>query len=371
MRRRGVDMITVLNADPASPRYGTILNAITVDTMGMMPHHSELEVSTAGPLFVNDFMTGKSYLIGFASAENPVVAGEVAAIPGARNPHSFARLANGNVIATVQFGDGKTAGNPGGLAELDANGQFVRYSSSADAAFPGARIRTYALALLPAIDRVITTSSAMDTETVANTVQVWRLSDLKLLKTLAVPAVTTDSAYKDPFEVRTMADGRTALVNTYNCGFYRLSDIDGDPKIERVLAMSHPKNIGCSVPAIIGHFMVMPITYAHRYATLDISDPSHPKEVSSLDMDSTFFPHWINSEPGSNRVVATVRQRANNVEGAPMVLLGYLNRVTGKLAWDARFRDKGAAAPGVRFTRDEWPNGVKGMVMPHAALFVP
>ena len=168
-----------------------------------------------------------------------------------------------------------------------------------------------------------------------------------------------------------MADGRTALVNTHNCGFYRLSELDGDAKIERVLAMSQPRNLGCSVPVLIGHFMVMPITYAHRYATLDISDPSHPVEVSSLDMDSTFYPHWINGEPGSNRVVATIRERTNGVEGAPTVMLGYLDRLTGKLAWDARFRDAGAKTPGVSFSRDSWPNGVKGMVIPHAALFVP
>jgi hypothetical protein len=371
MTRHGVDMISVIDADPASPRYGTIIDALTVDTMGMMPHHSELELPTAGPLFVNDFMTGKSYLIGFASAQHPVVAGEMAAIPGAHNAHSFARLSNGHVLATIQFGDDKTPGNPGGLAELDANGQLVHYSSSSDAEFPGARIRTYSLAVLPTIDRVVTTSSAMDAETVANTVQVWRLSDLKLLKTLVVPEVPTDSAYKHPFEVRVMADGRTALMNTHNCGFYRLSALDADPKIERVLAMKQPENVGCSVPAVIGHFMVMPITRAHRYATLDISDPSHPVEVSSLDMDSTFYPHWINSEPGSNRVVATIREKANNVEGAPMVFVGYLDRSTGKLTWDERFRDAGATSPGVSFKRDSWPNGVKGMVIPHAALFVP
>jgi hypothetical protein len=371
MTRHGTDMIAVINADPASPKYGRVIDAETVDTMGMMPHHSELELPAASPFFVNDFATGKTYLIGFASVEHPVVAGEMDPIRGAHTPHSFARLPSGNVVATIQFGDDKTPGNPGGLAEMDPTGKLVRYSSSADPAFAGARIRTYALTLLPEIDRIVTTSSPMDTETTANTVQLWRLSDLKLLKTLVIPSVATDSNYKRPFEVRTMADGRTALMNTYNCGFYRLTNLDADPKVERVLAMALPRNVGCSVPAIVGHFMVIPITYAHRYATLDISDPSHPVEVSSLDMDSTLFPHWINGEPGSNRVVATIRERANNVEGAPLVMLGYFDRLTGKLAWDPRFRDAGAKTPGVSFTRDEWPNGVKGRVIPHAAVFVP
>lgn len=35
------------------------------------------------------------------------------------------------------------------------------------------------------------------------------------------------------------------------------------------------------------HFMVMPITYAHRYATIDIADADHPREVASFATDSS------------------------------------------------------------------------------------
>ena len=49
----------------------------------------------------------------------------------------------------------------------------------------------------------------------------------------------------------------------------------------------------------------------------------------------------------------------------------YLDRSTGRLSWDAAFKDPGATAPGVSYHRGSWPNGVKGMAMPHGALFVP
>jgi hypothetical protein len=365
-KRIGTDMIAVVDADPASPKYGAVIGALTVDTAGKMPHHSEFSLSPSGPLFVNDFSADRSFMIDYSNPAHPRLAGRLMAVPSAHTAHSFARLPNGNVVATIQFGDGKTPGNPGGLAEFDNKGKLLRFGSSADAAYPTGRIRTYALTMLPAIDRIVTTSSAMDTETVANTIQVWRMSDLKLMKTLEVPKVDTDSSYKYPFEVRTMPDGRTAMVNTYTCGFYHVTNLESDPKLERVMAMEQPKNFGCSVPIIAGHFMLMPIAYAHRYATLDISNPAHPVEVSSVATDTTFYPHWVARDPGSDRVVVD-----DQGDGAPFVMIGHFDETTGKLTWDEKFRDAGSAKPGISFMKDLWPNGLKGMMMPHGAVFVP
>lgn len=365
MKKMGLDMIAVIDVDPSSPNYAKVIDALTVDTMGMMPHHSEFDTPKSGGIFVNDFGSGSSYVINAKNPTRPSLLSRTGALPSARAPHSFARLSNGHVLSTVQFGDGKVAGNPGGLAEYDARGKFIRFSTSADAAFSGARIRTYALTTLPKINRILTTSSPMDSETTANVVQVWRLSDLKLLKTLAVPQ-GPDSTGKYPFEARTLPGGHAVLMNTYNCGFYTITNLDSDPKIERVMLMDHPKNIGCSVPIIAGKYMVMPIAYAHRYATLDISDPAHVHEVGSVEMDSTFFPHWIARDPLSDRVVVT-----DQGDGIPMVMLGRFDTATGKLTWDDRFKDAGATKPGVTFLNVSWPNGVKGKVVPHGALFVP
>ena len=363
---KGVNSLVVIDANPASPGYGTVINAITVDTAGNMPHHTEFELPKSGRFFLNDYGANRGYLVDFSDAANPRIAARTDAVPRAHMMHSFARLPNGNIVATVQHGTDTGPGNPGGVAEFDEKGKLVRYSSSIDPAFPDAKIRTYGITTLPAIDRMVTTSSPMDMERTANVVQVWRLSDLKLLKTVPVPEVASDSADMYPFEVRTLADGRSVMVNTYYCGFYHLTGLESDPKIERVMVMDHPKNIGCSVPTIAGKFMVMPIAYAHRFATIDISDPARPKEVLSLPMDSTFFPHWIARDPGSDRVVVT-----DQGDGIPMVMLGRFDEKTGKMVWDDRFKDSGATKPGVSFLNVVWPNGVKGKVTPHGAVFVP
>jgi hypothetical protein len=368
MKQMGSDVIAVIDADEASPTYAKVIDVLTVANDGMMPHHSEFDTPVKGSsVFVNDYGMDKSYMIDFTNPSKPTLGGQVALTPNSHTPHSFARLANGHVLATIQFGDDKTDGNPGGVAEFDSNGKLIRYSTSKDPSSPDPRIRTYALATLPKIDRLVTTSSGMDTMHVANTVQVWRLSDLKLLKTLEVPQEPgIDSAWKYPFEVRAMPDGKTALVNTYNCGFYYISNIASAPKLERVMTMPLPANVGCSVPTIAGNYMVMPIAYAHRYATIDISDPAHPREVSSLQTDTTFYPHWISRDPLSDRVIVT-----DQGDGPPFVMLGHFDSKTGKLSWDEKFRDAGASTPGLSFANVSWPNGMTGKVKPHGALFVP
>ena len=362
---KGINSLVVIDVDPASAKYGTVLNALTVDTAGNVPHHTEFELPKSGMFVANDYGADRSYFIDFSNPANPRLAAQTEKVPSAHMVHSFARLPNGNALATVQHGETSIEGHPGGLAEFDNAGKLIRYSSSQDPAFPGARIRTYALTTLPAIDRVVTTSSPMDSERAANVVQVWRMSDLKLLKTLAVPELA-DTLHIYPFEVRTLGDGKTVMLNTYYCGFYRISGIESDPKIERVMAMEHPKNIGCAVPVISGKYMLMPIAYAHRFATIDISNPARPVEVASVAMDSTFYPHWIARDPGSDRIVVT-----DQGDGPPKVMLGRFDPATGKLTWDERFKDAGAAKPGLSFVNVSWPNGVKGKATPHGAVFVP
>lgn len=363
--RPGPDLMVVVDADPSSARYGAVEAALTVDPAGLMPHHTELAAPARGPLFANDYTGDKSFLVDFSRPEAPTLVGRVAPVPGGRRLHSFERLPNGHVLATVQFSTRGVAGDPGGLAEFDGHGRLVRTAWSADAAFPGAHIRTYALAVLSAADRVVTTSAPMDTEATANVVQVWRLSDLRLLTTLPVPPAAGDSAEKYPFEVRALSDG-SVLLNTYTCGLFRITGVDRDPKIQRVLVLSGPKDFGCSVPVIAGHFMVLPVAYAHRYATIDIADPAHPREVASLATDTTFFPHWASADPRSDRIVVT-----DQGDGVPLVGILRFDRATGRLAWDEQFRDSAAAAPGVSFRRASWPNGAHGMAMPHGAVFVP
>lgn len=361
------DFIAVLDANPSSPTYGKVLTSVDVGVAGGMAHHTEFSLPADRPLFASDYMTGKVFLIDLANPRAPRVAHRIDSVPGFRRPHSFARLPNGNVVASLQFGNGSLPGDPGGLAEFDATGRLLRTGSAADSAFRGARIRTYGIEVLPAIDRAVTTSVPMDTERTADVIQIWRLSDLHLLKTLAVPPLSGDSIHFYPFEVRALPDERSVLLNTYYCGFYLLSALETDaPRIELVYSMREPRRIGCAVPVVVGRFVVMPIAYDNSIFSLDLTDPKHPTEISSLRTDSTFLPHWSAIDPSSDRIVITGQD-----DGEPRVLVAHFDRTTGQLTWDDRFRDADSSARGVAFTRQAWPHGSVPHAMPHGALFGP
>jgi len=102
------------------------------------------------------------------------------------------------VLATFQ-GHGPDDEPPGGVAELDAQGRLVRSGSAGDSSADQATQRPYSLAVVPSLDRVVVALTymtipswnplreSMAHEHAGNQVQVYRLSDLRLLKTLKLP----------------------------------------------------------------------------------------------------------------------------------------------------------------------------------------
>jgi hypothetical protein len=359
------DFLGVIDADPASPGYARVVATAPIHAVGTMPHHLELTMPGNGQwLFANGFMSGRVFLFDLTNPLMPRVAATVDSIPGFAKPHSFWRLPDGRVVATIQYGDGKRPGNPGGVALLGPQGGVLKTASSADPMFPDLPIRTYSLDVSPATDRFITTSSPMDEVPSADVVQLWRLSDLSLLRTLRLPATPGDSTFRYPFEVRFLPGDSTAFLNTWSCGFFFLSELNtAVPRIEQVLSLPQPRNHGCGVPLLVGRYWIMPIARAHEYLVLDIADPRHPRSASALTTDTAYYPHWLAREPHSSRLVLT------SDEGDHRVLLATFDSVRGTLSWDSTFRDPGTKRLGVDFDRASWPHGASGPAMPHGAVF--
>jgi hypothetical protein len=144
-------------------------------------------------------------------------------------------------------------GGSGGLVEIDDQGKVIRSASSADPAFPGALLTPYSLAILPDIDRVVSTNSSMHQDNLFSgvTYQVWRLSDLKLLKTANLDIGDNHYGHVSPEEPRIGPDG-AVYVQTLGCGIERISNIDkGQPTSK--LVYNFPGSY-CGVPTIVGHY---------------------------------------------------------------------------------------------------------------------
>jgi hypothetical protein len=356
------DFLAVFDATPGSGAQGSLLSTAPVGRPGTDAHALESALSASGQLLASGYRVRQNFAFDARQPERPRLLGTLPMVVGFDYPHSFARLPSGNVIVTYQKGDGRKAGDPGGLVEFDAQGRLLRASSAADRVAQGKAIRPHGIAALPAIDRVVTTSNPMDDEESAHVVQVWRLSDLALLATVPLEP-HEDSVHRRPFEPRALADGRSVLINTSSCGLYLGTALDTPtPVVRLVHAPADLAARGCGVPAVAGRFYLVPIADAHAIATFDISDPARPLEVTRLDTGEDFFPHWLAADPGSDRVAVTAGR------GVGRVLVLRLDPHTGALAIDPDFHDPGGG-PGVTLGRDAWPHGTAGPAIARAAIF--
>ncbi len=360
------DFLAVIDASPASERYGEIVASVPVGLKGMA-HHSEHVMPLGDTLFVNAFGAGATFLIDLSDPIEPEVVGSFREIGEFTYPHTFERLPNGHVLATFQT---KGGGNEvaGGLVELNAAGRLVRAADAADPVDP--EIRAYSVTPIPAIDRAVSTTADMWAEAQGTSFQVWRLSDLTLLATIPLPRGPRGYEHRDPAEIRLLPDSTTAIMTTFTCAMYVLRGLETDaPRAElvHVLPWESYDTDECGIPATRERFWLQ--TYAHatgsKLISLDISDPSSPVVVDELTVDDEWWPHWISLEPGGDRIVVTSGPGATLYR----VLVVLLNPQTGQLALDSTFRDPGSNIPGVRFDRTMWPHGEAGHARPHGAVF--
>ncbi|UCF21544.1 MAG: hypothetical protein JSU87_09230 [Gemmatimonadota bacterium] len=360
------DFLAVIDADPGSRRYAEIVASVAVGLRGMA-HHSEHVMPEADTLFVNSFGAGASFLIDLSDPLDPKLAGSFREMGEYTHPHTFERLPGGNVLAAFQT---KGEGNQlaGGLVELDPGGRLVRASDAADPVDP--ELRAYSVTPIPTIDRAVSTTSDMWAQAQGTSFQVWRLSDLTLLKTIRLPRGPLGYEQRDPAEVRLLPDSTTAILTTFSCAMYLLHDLESDEpwaELIHVMPWQTYDTDECGIPLTRGRFWVQ--TYAHSdgsaLVALDISDPSNPVVVDRLTLEQPWWPHWISLEPEGDRIVLTSGAGATQYR----VLVVRLDFQTGRLQLDTTFRDRGSDEPGVSFDRTSWPHGEAGPARPHGAVF--
>lgn len=375
-RPRGVFLATV-DLREGSPTRGRVVGAVlAADTAGRGAHHTEHALAADGLLFANDFGAGRTYRFDLRAPGEPRLLGDFTTAGPFAYPHSFARLASGHVLVTYQ---GQGAGRPpGGLAELRRDGTAVRWARAAAPGVDSTELLPYSLEVIPALDRVVTTSTSM-TADVGVHVQLWRLSDLALLHTLAIPEAPADApaphaghalaagSARDsggvaahhllPGEPRLLADGRTVMFGTFTCGLYVLTALDGPSPTLRFVRAFPGKD--CAVPARVGRWWVQTVPALHALVALDVVDPLRPREVSRLAFGDGVSPHWLAADAPGRRLVMNGGSYAD-----ARLHLVTLDARTGALAPDATL-------PTVDLSRVEVPGLGIVRAVPHGAVFGP
>jgi hypothetical protein len=387
------DFLAVIDITRGSPNYATVVASVPVGARATNPHHTEYAYTPGRSLFASGWGGNRIFRFDLSQPRAPRDMGEVALPPQFAYSHSFARLPDGDVVATMQASDTSDDG-PGGLVRFHDDGIVVATGSAAVPSMDPARLRPYSLAVLPDQNRVVTASAtmglpdwnphsgALDTAMMAGAVpanvQLWDLSRLRLLATVRldtpqaegprVPACFAHAATCPPglmpMEPRVLSDGRTVLVATELCGLYRVHGLDaasfGADLVYRF------EGVGCSVPLVIGRYWLQAIISTDRVVVLDVADPTHPREVSRLQLGSDQTAHWISADADGRRIAI------GHVSDADQRLwLADFDPATGAITMDTTFHDPGSATPGVSFCRESWPHGRTGSAIPHGAVFVP
>ncbi|HEX9164591.1 MAG TPA: hypothetical protein VF862_01670, partial [Gemmatimonadales bacterium] len=329
------------------------------------PHHTEHELAADRQFFANGFGSGQTFIFDLSTPDAPRLAGQFGDALGYMHPHSFLRLPSGNVLGTFQMRhEGSTMRN-GGLVEMTPAGQPLR-ASSGD--FPGAdpNLRVYSGGIVPPLDRIVTTTTDMEADFPASrNLQVWRLSDLKLLHTFPLPDGPAGGEGLYTAEPRVLADGRTVLVSTFNCGLYLMEGLETDaPSARLVASFPRKEKAYCAIPVIAGNYYLVTVPAWNAVVSLDISDPANPREAGRVSFGAEDIPHWISISPDHRRLVVTgygtMEHRVEIVRFDP---------ATGALSRDDRFREEGAAEPGFRMDDKTWPHGGSARGVPHGAVF--
>jgi hypothetical protein len=368
----GNDFLAVIDADPASATYGRLINTLVTDQQTMLVHHTEYVMPASGMLFANDHFAGRTFIFDVRNPLHPSIVTSFTDMAGYAHPHSYLRLPNGHVLASFQHAQDSMGGmqmsegsmpagmgGTGGLVEIDDQGKVIRSASSADPAFPTALLTPYSLAVLPEIDRIVSTNSSMHEENIfsGDTYQVWRLSDLKLLKTAYLDVGENRYAHISPEEPRVGPDG-AIYVQTLSCGVERITNVDTDHPISR-LVYTFPGSI-CGVPTIVGHYFIQSVSLTHGLIVLDIANGAKPVEVSRLSFADGYLPHWTSWDAKTQRLVVTGLQ--------PRLYMLKLDQTTGAITTDAAFHDADGK-PGFNFANRVWPQGWTGSGLPHGVVF--
>ena len=352
-RRKGLglgkDFLGVFDVQPGAS-FGKLVAMLPVGDAAQA-HHTNYAEPPDDMLYANDWLGDRTYVFDLHDSAHPRVARQFGDVGTLGYPHSFAHLPNGDTLATFQYSGGFNRA-AGGLVEFNAQGKVVRTASAIAPGYPD--VRPYSIAIVPKLDRVVTSSADMMGAQVSHVAQVWRLSDLKLIKTMPLPPQTDwyyDTA-ADSSEPRVLADGKTVVVPTFNCGLFLVHNLaNDDPTLQHVYDLGYRM---CEVPVVVGHFLVMAAQSGHAIVSLDVRDPEHPREVSRILLPPDEYPHWLALEPGGDRLAITGYGALDT-----KVRFAIVDRGTGKLTLDPATID---------MTRT-WPDGWQGSAIPHGVVF--
>ncbi len=396
---KNADFLAVIDADPTSASYGKVLRTYPMRSRGNAPQWMNGEPRSDRRVFAGGVLTNRTFVL---DVRQPLAARLLTVDDAGPNrrfwaPQEIATLPNGHVVvacsdaARFRGEPRELLGAPGGLLELGADGQVVREIPAADADAHGLIIAPYGVAVSTLLDRLVTTNNAHGYAATARgertpgiSVQVWRLEDLKLLKTVVLEAGPRGEENLGPLAPRSLRRKPFVYVNTDLGGALYVSDSvqTAEPAFRLAFDFGPGALGGGAAITPDDRFYVAALAGQNRLVALDLSDPWTPKRVSAVRFDRDPAdagrvrpgrPRGLTLSADGSRVAVsddTVDAPGYARDGDHRVYMVRLDPATGRLRIDDAFQDEVTGAVGVDFDRTRWPHGETGPARPKGLLFV-
>ena len=330
------DFLTVVDADPKSPRYGKILTTVpTGSTVDNEAHHFGYTVN-ADRIFAGGLISNRLFIYDVKTdPQHPKLIKtipDLGALSGYTGPHTYYAVPGGVMIAMLGSKDGT---GPGALIRLDEQGNFVSALPAPNR--PDDPGYMYDVGVKPELNRMVTSSwthphhfraNPIAPENVGDAVVVW---DWKAGTVLQVEHLD-----KMPLEVR-WQHGPAARGGFINCAgastIWYWEDKDGKVAFSRVIqlpANSTPADVRISYDNRLLYVSLFSGNAVQQY---DVADPLHPKFVSEVKLQE---PNMMKLTPDSRRLYVS-NSLLSNLDGKVPFRVWLLNVGTGGMTLDDKF----------------------------------
>jgi hypothetical protein len=396
--RQNSDFLAVLDADPTSASYGKVLRTYPVRSRGNEPNALTAAPRADRRVFATALLTNRTFVFDLRQP----LAGRLlhADEPDSRRrlwaPQEPVSLPNGRVVVACSDparyrGEAREVVTAaGGILELTSDGHPGREVSAADASARGLLFAPTGAAIMAAGGRLVTTSNAHGYAATTEgermpgiSVQIWRLEDLALLKTLGLEAGPRGEENLGPLTARVMRRKPFVYVNTEGGGLYASDSVQTDVATFRLVFDLGTGVLGGGAALTPDdRFYVVALAGRNRVAALDLADPWNPKAVSSVRFDRDPADSSRSRRGGPSTLVMSADGTRVAVSDYTVDVPGYfqdgdhrvymlrLDPTTGRLRIDGAFVDELTGEVGVDFNRTRWAHGETGPARPKGLLFV-
>jgi methanethiol oxidase len=296
----GSDLIAVVDADPASATYGTIVSTAPAGTGGNEAHH--FGYTAAGDrIFAGGMFSNRIFRYDVGHDGQLMLARTIdLESSGYSGPHT-AYAVPGGVLVTMMGGpDGK-----GAIVELDNEGAIVR--ATAAPVHEGRLINLYDITVLPGANRMLTTGLAHhahlmhgppEPDQIGNQVVVW---DWNRREVVQIAEIDAGAAVLRPLR---SAGANGGFVNALfgNSIWYWDRDGSGAFRFERVVELpdgSLPADMRISPD---DRYLFVSLWAGGRVQQYDISDPRNPQLIGEAEVPQ---PNMMKLSPDGERLYVT------------------------------------------------------------------